>query len=236
MSNKQKSVPTSRFSRAARLGSLAGKVAGNMLFEGTKAWATGKQTSRQELLLQPKNIQRFVDGIIHGENKFQAIAWAPELLLANKEAYVNSMRTQGYPQFQLSEIDPQGNMVIAGERAKYYPVTHVSPYKENAGVLGFDLGSNTKRLLALELAIKSGEPVLSEPVDLVPLSNGNIGVLLVLAVYNKVLPLRVERQSMSELKGFAILAISIENIFDSITQRYSMDHQLYLFDESYEEI
>ncbi|WP_353539536.1 PAS domain S-box protein [Colwellia sp. KU-HH00111] len=183
-------------------------------------------------VINTKNIQRFVDGIIHGENKFQAIAWAPELLLANKEAYVNSMRTQGYPQFQLSEIDPQGNMVIAGERAKYYPVTHVSPYKENAGVLGFDLGSNTKRLLALELAIKSGEPVLSEPVDLVPLSNGNIGVLLVLAVYNKVLPLRVERQSMSELKGFAILAISIENIFESITQRYSMDHQLYLFDET----
>ena len=61
MSNKQKSVPTSRFSRAARLGSLAGKVVGNMLFEGTKAWATGKQTSRQELLLQPKNIQRFAE-------------------------------------------------------------------------------------------------------------------------------------------------------------------------------
>jgi len=183
-------------------------------------------------VINTKNIQRFVEGIIHGENKFQAIAWAPELLSANKEAYVNSMRAQGYPQFQLSEIDPQGNMVIAGERAKYYPVTHVSPYKETAGVLGFDLGSNTKRLLALELAIKSGEPVLSEPVDLVPLSNGNIGVLLVLAVYNKVLPLRAERQSMSELKGFAILAISIENIFDSITQRYSMNHQLYLFDET----
>lgn len=175
------------------------------------------------------NFQGFVQRIIHQDNKFQAIAWAPELPLTMAAAYVSTMRSQGYSQFQLTEINSQGKMVIAGERPLYYPVTHVSPYQENAGVLGFDLRSHAKRLMALEQAIKSGEPVLSEPVDLVPLSNGKIGVLLVLAVYNKMPP---ELPTPRKLKGFAILAISIANIFENITTDYSRSHQLYLFDET----
>lgn len=178
------------------------------------------------------SFQGFVQGIIHQDNKFQAIAWAPVLPSNIKEAYLNTMRTQGFPNFQLTEINSQGNMVIAGERPLYYPVTHVSPYQENAGILGFDLGSNTKRLIALEQAINSSEPVLSEPVDLVPLSNGKVGVLLVLAVDNKAQSLPPDRPNLRKLKGFAILAISIANIFENITKHHSRDHQLYLFDDT----
>ncbi|WP_462158561.1 ABC1 kinase family protein [Pseudoalteromonas sp. GB56] len=65
MNKKQKAVPTSRFSRAARLGSLATKVAGNMLVEGAKSWVTGKGTSRNELLLQPKNVQHLAQQLAH---------------------------------------------------------------------------------------------------------------------------------------------------------------------------
>jgi len=65
MTIKQSAVPTSRFSRAASLGALVSKVAGNMLFSSAKAWVAGKETSRQELLLQPKNIQRLTEQLAH---------------------------------------------------------------------------------------------------------------------------------------------------------------------------
>ncbi|MEQ3440247.1 AarF/ABC1/UbiB kinase family protein [Pseudoalteromonas sp. BZP1] len=111
MSNKQKSVPTSRFSRAARLGSLAGKVAGNMLFEGTKAWATGKQTSRQELLLQPKNIQRFAEQLANLRGAAMKLGQllsmdSGELLTPELSAILARLRSEAtpMPQKQLVKV------------------------------------------------------------------------------------------------------------------------------------
>ncbi|WP_304637628.1 MULTISPECIES: ABC1 kinase family protein [Pseudoalteromonas] len=111
MSNKQKSVPTSRFSRAVRLGSLASKVAGNMLFEGTKAWAAGKQTSRQELLLQPKNIQRFAEQLANLRGAAMKLGQllsmdSGELLTPELSAILARLRSEAtpMPQKQLVKV------------------------------------------------------------------------------------------------------------------------------------
>ncbi|MFY8273300.1 ABC1 kinase family protein [Pseudoalteromonas sp. SSDWG2] len=62
---KQKSVPTSRVGRAARFGLLASKVAGNMLLGGAKSIASGQHKSRQELLLNAKNMESFANQLAH---------------------------------------------------------------------------------------------------------------------------------------------------------------------------
>ena len=51
-------VPDGRWSRLARLGSLAGGVAGNMLAEGAKQFAQGKRPKMNDLLLTPANARR----------------------------------------------------------------------------------------------------------------------------------------------------------------------------------
>jgi predicted unusual protein kinase regulating ubiquinone biosynthesis (AarF/ABC1/UbiB family) len=51
-------VPDGRWSRLARLGSLAGGVAGNMLAEGAKQFAQGKRPKIYDLLLTPANARR----------------------------------------------------------------------------------------------------------------------------------------------------------------------------------
>ena len=111
MSDKQKSVPTSRLARAARLGSLAGKVASNMLFEGTKAWATGKQTSRQELLLKPKNIQRFAEQLANLRGAAMKLGQllsmdSGELLTPELSAILARLRSEAtpMPQKQLVKV------------------------------------------------------------------------------------------------------------------------------------
>lgn len=178
------------------------------------------------------SFQGFVQGIIHEDNKFQAIAWAPELPLNKKESYVNLMRAQGYPHFQITEKNSQGKIMIAGERPVYYPVAHLSPYQENKTVLGFDLGSDPQRLLALEQAINSDKPVMSEPIELVQSNRSKMGFLLVLAVYNKVQSIIPIEKQQKQLQGFAVMAISIATIFDNIAKHHSTGHQLYLFDET----
>jgi predicted unusual protein kinase regulating ubiquinone biosynthesis (AarF/ABC1/UbiB family) len=54
-------VPGGRWSRLARLGSLAGGVAGNMLAAGAKQFAQGKLPRINDLLLTPANAQRVAD-------------------------------------------------------------------------------------------------------------------------------------------------------------------------------
>jgi len=54
-------VPDGRWSRLARLGSLASGVAGNMLAEGAKQFAQGKRPKFNDLLLTPANARRVAD-------------------------------------------------------------------------------------------------------------------------------------------------------------------------------
>ena len=54
-------VPGGRWSRLARLGSLAGGVAGNMLAEGAKQFAQGRRPKINDLLLTPGNARRVAD-------------------------------------------------------------------------------------------------------------------------------------------------------------------------------
>ena len=58
---KPSAVPSGRWSRMARLGSLAGGVAGNMLAEGARQFAQGKRPKINELLLTPDNARRVTE-------------------------------------------------------------------------------------------------------------------------------------------------------------------------------
>lgn len=58
---KSSAVPDGRWSRLARLGSLAGGVAGSMLAEGARQFARGKRPQMHQLLLTPANARRVAD-------------------------------------------------------------------------------------------------------------------------------------------------------------------------------
>lgn len=56
-----KAVPSGRWSRMGKLGSLASSVAGGMLAEGARQLASGKRPKAKELLLTPANAKRVAD-------------------------------------------------------------------------------------------------------------------------------------------------------------------------------
>ena len=61
MSKKQRAVPTGRVSRISKLGSLATRVAGNMLANGVTQLAKGQRPAIKDLLLTPANAARIAD-------------------------------------------------------------------------------------------------------------------------------------------------------------------------------
>ncbi len=54
-------VPKSRISRLSKLGSLAGRVAGNVLVDGSKALVMGRKPSMRDLIISEKNIRHLAD-------------------------------------------------------------------------------------------------------------------------------------------------------------------------------
>ncbi|ANU38557.1 ABC1 kinase family protein [Vibrio scophthalmi] len=65
MSTKERSLPTHRFSRFSKFASLATRVAGSVITEGTKQLAQGNKPKAKDLLLTPQNIARLTDQLAH---------------------------------------------------------------------------------------------------------------------------------------------------------------------------
>ncbi|BBL91944.1 ubiquinol-cytochrome c reductase [Vibrio rotiferianus] len=65
MSAKERSLPTHRISRFSKFASLATRVAGNVIAEGTKQIAKGNKPNAKDLLLTPQNIARLTDQLAH---------------------------------------------------------------------------------------------------------------------------------------------------------------------------
>jgi len=56
-----RAVPKSRISRLSKLGALAGKVAGNMLVDGSKELMQGRKPAVRDLLISEKNLTQLAD-------------------------------------------------------------------------------------------------------------------------------------------------------------------------------
>ncbi len=65
MSDKERNLPTHRISRFSKFASLATRVAGNVLAEGTKQLAKGHKPKAKELILTPQNITRLTDQLAY---------------------------------------------------------------------------------------------------------------------------------------------------------------------------
>lgn len=65
MSAKERCLPTHRISRFSKFASLATRVAGNVIAEGTKQIAKGNKPKAKDLLLTPQNIARLTDQLAH---------------------------------------------------------------------------------------------------------------------------------------------------------------------------
>ena len=65
MPTKERSIPTHRISRFGKLASLATRVAGNVIAEGSKQLAQGQRPKAKDLLLTPSNIARLTEQLAH---------------------------------------------------------------------------------------------------------------------------------------------------------------------------
>lgn len=75
----------------------------------------------------------------------------------SRAAYEQAMQTEGYQEFQITELEVGDRLERAGERDYYLPATYLAPLGRNKAALGFDLSSSPVWVVAIEPVRDSGD-------------------------------------------------------------------------------
>jgi len=159
------------------------------------------------------DFSRFVQRSLSNHQGIQALEWVPRVPHPSREAYVLRMR-QEHPRFEITErLNPgEDPMVPADERDEYFPVQLVEPFEGNERALGFDLASDSVRRDAMRRALVSGEAAATAPIKLVQEASHQLGVLVVVPVFEPPPP---RDAGHGRLRGYVVGVIRIGDMVEA---------------------
>ena len=125
----------------------------------------------------------------------------------SEDLFVDAVRADGAPGFGIRSLGP-------GADADRYVIKYVEPLARNAEALGLDVGSEGNRRAAIERAIASGRPALTDPIVLVQDGRRSPGFLLYLPAYRHGADLGTPVQRRAALLGVLYAPIVAAELLD----------------------
>lgn len=152
----------------------------------------------------------------------ELFAYAPRIKTDQKENFEALMQNNGYSTYR----------VFPEVKQPYCcPMTYIEPLTPtNEKALGFDIASEEVRRLALETAIKTGNPTISSKIALVmEKTHEKDGYVIYVPVYDALMPLTTETERALASKGVVIAALQVKEFFAGLLgMRYiGVDFELY---------
>ena len=155
----------------------------------------------------------------------QSIGYAPIVPQAGLADVVAGVHADGVTDF---EVYPPG------ERAQYAPILYIEPTSgRNARALGFDLLSDPARRAALEAARDSGQPRLTEGIDLIREVEAQApqrGALLYAPVFPAGVPSATAAERRESLSGVVYVSLRLGDLMRGVSGGVSGDLVLTLFE------
>lgn len=159
----------------------------------------------------------YVEGLNLSEASpgIQGVGFARVLSRSEKEAHVESLRAEGFPDY---DIRPEG------DRSVYSAVVYLEPFDwRNRRAFGFDMLSEPIRRRAMERARDTGRLAMSDRVKLEQETETDVqaGALIYLPVYRHLMPRDTPTQRREALVGWAYSPLRIGNLVESyLTLKY----------------
>ncbi len=189
-------------------------------------YASSQSVERQEFHI-------FVQEILERHQDILALNWIPRVPDTQREGFQESVRKEGYPEFQITELDSNGKVIKAGLRKEYFPVYYVEPFQENRAIFGLDLASDHSRLVAMEEARDRGLPIATERIKLVRKPSSDFGCRIFLPIYANGLPHSTIPERRRNLIGFISLLFRIGRTVELALKDFKpAGIDIYLFDET----
>jgi PAS domain S-box-containing protein len=149
----------------------------------------------------------FASPMARSSEGVQAWEWIPVVPAADRLAFEAAMHRQGFSSFRIFERDSRGESIPVTDRAAYYPVAYVTPLYGNYPAVGFDLGSDPIRNVALQEAMTTGLATATDPVKLVQETEQQQGVMIFQ-------PVALEEQG--EVSGFALCVLRMQSALNQV--------------------
>lgn len=185
------------------------------------------------IFIDRMEFRQFVERLLQKNPGMQALEWIPKIKINQRERYKQNAIDDGLIDFQIREIGSSGKLITALDRDLYYPVFYVEPYQGNERALGFDLGSNPSRKIALMKAQDAAMASATERIELVQESGQVFGVLVFLPIYQRHKPPINLVERRQKLTGFALGVLNIKNLVENILKKYDKTGMtIWLMDDS----
>jgi signal transduction histidine kinase len=178
--------------------------------------------------VQPSEFAAFVARSLAEYPGIQALEWAPLVEQEERGAYEAEMQAQGYVNFQITELDGNGDLQRSRDRPYYIPVTYLAPLAGNEAALGFDLNSSSTRVAAIDPARDSGQIHVTGRVRLVQEQRDQYGFLVVLPLYQTGTVPASQALRRSQFNGILIGVFRVADVVEEALQglSYAIDFEL----------
>ncbi len=157
---------------------------------------------------------RFTAPTVKRLRGLHALSWNPKVLPSTLVTFEESVRSEGFPHFRVTERDASGAFVPVLPRREYFPVEFIVPLERNLAALGYDVASDAMRVEALDQAAAVGEASATRPVNLVQDKEMRNGVLLFIPVFASRAALDTVEDRRRSLRGYAVGVFRIDDVVD----------------------
>lgn len=107
-------------------------------------------------LVDRKEFRTFTGPILETHTGIQSLAWAPRIPAARRKSHEQTVRDEGFANYEIHHRDEQWRFVPAGQRDEHYPILFVEPFRKNQSLIGLDLESNAACRSAIQRAMATG--------------------------------------------------------------------------------
>jgi diguanylate cyclase (GGDEF)-like protein/PAS domain S-box-containing protein len=201
---------------------------------GSTYAATSNQVGRDEFRL-------IVQYALLRQPDIVVLQWIPRVPNSKRSAFEVTGLKEGYPDFQISERDMQGNMTRAPQRREYFPLYYFEPFymedeTRDRPNVGFDYASEPILREAMEKARDTDSIAITGKMKLSRLirePSGQQGCAFFLPVYQPGKPhFTVEERGLN-LAGFVAGAFNFEKMVEvSLNSLKPSAINFYLYDET----
>ncbi len=180
----------------------------NTLYSLERFYASSINVDRQEF-------QSFVSHYKKESKSIQALSWNPIINDVDRQDFINNMRIHGYPYFQITEHNLNNQIVEAGHREIYAPITYTDSLEDNEVALGFDSYSDVNSRAVFEQAKLTANIAVSGPLILVQGHEQLKGVFAVMPIYKYGMPSGTWVDREKNITSYVSLVFYLNKLSDS---------------------
>ena len=180
------------------------------------------------ILVERDEFQQFTESFLKKHNDIACFMWIPRVTALQRGPYEDAVRSEGFSNFQIREINSQDDFVAAADRDEYWPIDFTVPQSE--AIMGLDISVVPEMFEPFALSRDTAQITGGGELELLADYFGPQTVLVVIPIYRQEASLDTIEQRRQNLQGFVAAIIVVSSTLEmakEVLQPAGIDFYLY---------